>query len=203
MSGAEDPEPPRKKESIFRARAWLRFMPRRAVLHRYPVVGRFASLARSRAYLWSFRTPQLRPAFYLGAILAFWPVMGIQLPLALALCVLLRANFMVAAALQVITNPLTAAPIYYGTYRLGKAVLDWLGRQGASAMIPQEALDAADTGALPPAAHDLVWAASASSAFGALIIGGTLAGLVLGAILDAAYCSIGAARSRARSKDPT
>lgn len=200
MSEPQATKSPIKSQSIFRARAWLRFLPRRAIFHRYPLIGRFASFARSRAYLWAFRSPQLRPAFYLGAVLSLWPVMGIQIPLALALCVLARANFMVVGALQLITNPLTAAPIYYGTYRLGKTVLQWLHWQPATVITQLDAFNTSGASTPLPAAPEFSWAASTSSTVVALVIGGTLAGLILGAGLDAAYCYIGAARRRNQLK---
>ena len=118
------------KERHARFRIWkqvLRYVPRRAAIHRYPLVGRFAEIARKRSFLWTFKMPQLRPAFYAGAILSFMPVMGVQLPVAFILALLLRANFMILGGLQFITNPVTAAPIYYATHQLGKNVIAWSG----------------------------------------------------------------------------
>lgn len=115
---------------IRRAKFWLRFMPRRARFHTYPIVGRFAAFARKRSYLWSFRYENLRPAFYSGSILTMLPLMGVQMTIGFALCLLLRANFMVMGALQLITNPITAGPIYYGTYKLGLIILQASGFDG-------------------------------------------------------------------------
>jgi uncharacterized protein (DUF2062 family) len=110
-----------------RLKQLLRFLPRRAMFHKYPLVGRFAAAARKRAYLWSFKTAHLRPSFYGGSILAVMPLMGVQLPLAFILCLLLRGNFMVMGGLQFITNPFTAAPVYYATHQLGKTVIEFSG----------------------------------------------------------------------------
>lgn len=42
-----------------------------------------------------------------------------QIPLSVAVAVLLRANVPAAVASTLVSNPLTFAPIYYGAYRLG------------------------------------------------------------------------------------
>ena len=46
-----------------------------------------------------------------------------QIPFAAALAVALRANVPMAVASTLVTNPVTFGPVYYGAYRLGKAVL--------------------------------------------------------------------------------
>ncbi|MFI5358180.1 MAG: DUF2062 domain-containing protein, partial [Opitutales bacterium] len=145
------PEEYDRQQRFARFRLWkqlLRFVPRRAALHRYPLVGRFAELARKRSFLWSFKSPQLRPAFYAGSILSLMPVMGVQLPLAFVLALLLRANFMVLGGLQFITNPFTAAPIYYATYELGHQVIEWSG-YGAAVPVQGEVAPA-PTGTASP-----------------------------------------------------
>jgi uncharacterized protein (DUF2062 family) len=111
---------------IRRAKFWLRFMPRRARFHTYPVVGRFASFARRRSYLWRFNYPQIRPAFYLGSVLTLLPIPG-QIPLGFLLCLLFRTNFMIMASLQFVSNTATVVPFFYGTYKLGAITLDLTG----------------------------------------------------------------------------
>lgn len=111
---------------IRRAKFWLRFMPRRARFHTYPVVGRFADFARKRNYLWSFRYPQVRPSLYLGTILTLIPIPG-QVPIAFILCLVFRANFMLMGGLQFVSNPATTLPFVIGTYKLGSFVLDVTG----------------------------------------------------------------------------
>lgn len=170
----------------------LRFMPRRAVMHHYPLIGRFAAAARSRAYLWSFRTDAMRPAFYAGSILSLLPLMGVQLPLAFALSLLLRANFMVMGGLQFITNPFTAAPIYYATHELGAYVISVAGfgealpsadpdepvlpLHGPAPNTPPEA---------PPPPASVV--RRIGTAINALIVGGAISGAALGLLLDILY----------------
>lgn len=112
---------------IRRAKWLLRFVPRRARFHRYPIIGRFADIARKRDYLWSFRTESVRPAIYAGSILALMPVLGIQTPIAFLMALLLRANVMVLVGLQFITTPITAPPLYYATYHVGRTTLETVG----------------------------------------------------------------------------
>jgi hypothetical protein len=63
---------------VRRAKAFLRYMPRRAAFHRYPFIGRFAQMARARPYLWSMKPRNLTTAFYAGSILSLLPVFGVQ-----------------------------------------------------------------------------------------------------------------------------
>lgn len=177
-----------------RVKRLLRYMPRRAVMHKYPLVGRFAEAARKRAYLWSFRTESMRPAFYAGSILSLLPVMGVQLPLALILSLLLRANFMVLGGLQFLTNPLTAAPIYYATHQLGAKVIEVSGYGHAVEIVEAPEIDPAAYGGPPrleaakpvaPAPPASVhWIRRIGTAVNALVIGGVISGALLGLALD-------------------
>jgi uncharacterized protein (DUF2062 family) len=178
---------------IRRAKFWLRFMPRRARFHTYPIVGRFAAFARKRNYLWSFRYSELRASFYAGSILSLMPLYGLQLPLAFLLCLLFRTNFMVLGGLQFITNPVTIAPVYYGTYRLGLWVMDssGYGQSEAPATLPADrslALPGTGVGSddelHDPDTGEPRWSASFGSRINALILGGLISGAILGAALD-------------------
>ena len=124
---------------IRRLKLLLRYMPRRARFHTYPLVGRFASFARKRSYLWSFRYSQIRPSLYLGSILTLIPIPA-QLPIAFLLCLSFRANFMIRGGLQFVSNPATSVPFVIGTYKLGSMVLNVTGISASRA----EALDAPD-----------------------------------------------------------
>jgi len=184
-----------RHERHARFRLWkqiLRYVPRRAAFHRYPIVGRFAEMARKRSYLWSFKQPQLRPAFYAGSILSLMPVMGVQLPSAFILALLLRANFMVLGGLQFITTPFTAAPIYYATHQLGKNIIELSGF-GHSIPIEEEfeqPESVATIDALEPLPdpndpqHEIHWGRRIGSAINALVIGGAVMGTLLGVALD-------------------
>jgi uncharacterized protein (DUF2062 family) len=192
---------------IRRAKFWLRFMPRRARFHTYPLIGRFAEFARKRNYLWSFRYPQLRASFYVGSILSLMPAMGVQLPLAFALALLLRTNVMILGGLQFITNPVTAAPIYIGTWKLGMFVIEHSGF--GRSLEPEIVTLPDDQPITPPAPENLDdtlivtlgdepgapapaskapteprWTSRIGTGFNALLIGGLLTGALLGAALD-------------------
>lgn len=116
-----------------RLRRWLRPLPRRANVARYPVIKWFAEAARRRPYLWSFKRPQVIASLYAGSVLAMMPVYGLQLALGLALAILVRGNLTVMIALQMVTNPLTLGPIYLGTFALGRWLLGLAGAGDAAA----------------------------------------------------------------------
>jgi uncharacterized protein (DUF2062 family) len=172
-----------------RVKRILRYAPRRAVFHRYPIVGRFAAFARRRAHLWSFKPTHVRPAIYFGLVLSLWPVMGVQLPLALLISLFTRCNLMVAGGLQFITNPFTAAPIYYGTYLVGRYILSLTGFGGGATTVAGRARENVTIAIAPQ--HSLPGQIDWSSAFGstvtALFVGGTVCGLLLAAVLDLIY----------------
>lgn len=199
-------------ERIRLTKRLLRFVPRRALFHKYPVIGRFADVARQRAYLWSFKSTHVRPALYLGSILACQPVMGVQLPVAFLCALLLRLNVMVFGGLQFISNPFTAAPLYYGTYQLGSAVIAASGF-GASIDVVEDAdtmatlpspaaatpsgsandlVAPADTATEPPT--EIRWTQRMGTSINALVLGGILVGTALGGILDLLW-QMGAARA--------
>lgn len=141
-----------------RLRRWLRPLPRRANVARYPVVKWFADAARKRPYLWSFKRKHVLVSLYAGAVLALMPVYGLQLLLGLALAVWLRGNLTVMTALQMVTNPLTLGPIYYATHSLGAWLIGLTGYgEGAGAL---------------------------GTHVNALVVGGVVAGLGFALVLD-------------------
>lgn len=181
---------------IRRAKAFLRFMPRRAVFHRYPIIGRFAQIARSRPYLWSMKPQNLTRAFYSGSILSLLPVFGVQLPLAFLLALLLRTNLMVMGGLQFITNPATAAPIYAVTYIVGQSIINATGLapevhvepEFAGSLAAGEEVEVEDTPVDPPdPAAPRRWTSRVAGVFNALAIGGVVCGALMGAVLDITY----------------
>jgi uncharacterized protein (DUF2062 family) len=191
-------EPRNQDDSRFarraRAKKLLRFLPRRAVMHKYPIIGRFADAARRRAYLWSFRTEHMRPSFYVGSILALMPFMGVQLPIALVLSLVLRTNFMVMGGLQFITNPFTAAPIYYATHQLGAKIISVSGfgqsievvedEPSSSSAAEGDSMAELESAASPDEPPPIHWTRRVGTAINALVIGGIVSGTILGAVLD-------------------
>lgn len=168
---------------IRRAKQFLRFMPRRAMFHRYPFIGRFAALARKEQHLWSIRRGPMRRAFYLGSVLALLPLLGVQLLVGLALAVIARANFMVLGGLQFITNPFTAVPIYGATFLLGRKFLHVLGFEVQGARPPEGWQQMSLTEILQ---HIGFGTAIGHGAI-CLVVGGIICGLVLGGTLDLVY----------------
>ncbi len=171
---------------IRRAKWFLRFMPRRARFHRYPLIGRFAEMARKRDYLWSFRTESVRPALYVGAIVAMLPLLGVQIAVAFVLALLFRANVMILVGLQFITTPLTAPPLYYGTYHVGLIVMETVGFdthphvvQNDEALI--EELESIDDSLGRP---ERTWSERWGMTLFALALGGIIVGSVVGVVLD-------------------
>lgn len=59
----------------------------------------------------------------LGILIAFMPVLGLHILLAIAMAFILRANKFVAIAMVWISNPLTFVPIYYSNYLIGRMVV--------------------------------------------------------------------------------
>lgn len=110
-----------------RLRRLLRPLPRRANVHRYPVIKWFAEHARRRPYLWSFKRAQVMPALYVGSVISLLPIYGIQIVVAFAAALLLRANLTVSVALQFLTNPLTVVPVYAFTGWVGATLMRALG----------------------------------------------------------------------------
>lgn len=116
-----------RSERIARVKRLLRWLPRRATMHRYPILKWFAASARRRNYLWSFRTRAAIPAIYAGCILSFTPIYGIQVPIALMLAFFLRANLPLLVGLQFLTNPVTVLPVYFAAFVIGRTILQLLG----------------------------------------------------------------------------
>ena len=101
-----------KRLRIRRAKQLLRPLPRKATLHRWPVLRWFADKARKHPYLWSFRKREVSLALYLGFVIAFLPIVRIQFILAIASAWVLRANLPVMMGKQLVTNLATMWAIY-------------------------------------------------------------------------------------------
>ena len=116
-----------RRRRIRRVKKWMRPMPRRSNVHRYPVLKWFAGTARRHSYLWSFRTKEMRVAIFVGLIVSLLPLVGLQMLIVFFLALWFRANLPVIVALQWISNPLTMGPIYYADYKIGMAIMELLG----------------------------------------------------------------------------
>jgi len=184
-----------KHRRIRRVKFWLRPLPRRATLHRYPVLKWFKHSARARSYLWSFRKQEVVPALYIGCILAMMPVYGIQIPLALALALVFRVNLMVMVAVQFITNPFTAAPLYYATYCAGNFFMQLLYE--APQLLDYQSMREAGEPSMLRAFHAVIAEHKGDAAiwvlhlFNSLIVGGVIIGYLTGFVLSFLYQYLG------------
>ena len=113
-----------RRRRIRRLKKWMRPLPRRSNVHRYPVLKWFSGMARRRAFLWSFRSREMVTALFLGLIVAFLPLVGIQMLIVFFLALWFRANLPVIVALQWVSNPFTMGPIYFADYQIGLAMME-------------------------------------------------------------------------------
>ena len=176
---------------IRQVKAILRYLPRRASLHRYPVIKLFHKSALKRAYLWSFKTEFVANALFWGCLIAFLPIIGVQILLASILAMFVRANLPIIVAIQWISNPGTLVPIYFAAYKLG----DWMFRlvgarpestPGDDAMTEQIAEAASSLSNL----YTFVTEAPLQNMLylsGATVLGGFIIGLTLGTLLSSLY----------------
>ena len=129
-------EPFKQEWEDFRARRfrvakkWLRYLPSRAALRKSFIFRKFGgAFLNKMPQLWSFAYKPMRNAWYAGWIVTWWPVMGIQIPLATVLAVLFKANLLLTAALQFVSNPLTVPFMYPLEFYVGKRIADLLPSQ--------------------------------------------------------------------------
>ena len=134
----------------------LKHLPRRSNVARYPVLKYIARWTRGRPELWSYRAPSTTRAYYIGSVVTFLPIMGLQIFIAAMMALLFRANLSIVAGLQLVSNPLTGPFMYLGSYQTGKGIASVLHIQAMG------------------------WAGDAAVY---LSIGGVVLGLVLGAAI--------------------
>ena len=79
-----------------------------------------------REHLWHINRRSVAVAFAIGLFCAFMPV-PIQMLLAAAAAIVLRANLPIAVISVWITNPFTMPPAFYFCYKLGQSLLELLG----------------------------------------------------------------------------
>ena len=112
---------------IRRIKKFLRPLPRRSNIHKYPVLKWFSETAYKRSYLWSFRSSEINAALFWGIWISMLPIVGIQMLVVFFVSLIVRANLPLIVALQWISNPLTMGPIYFADYKIGLSVLHLLG----------------------------------------------------------------------------
>ena len=128
----------------------------------------------------------MRPALYAGSIIALLPIMGVQVPVAFGLALLLRSNVMLLVGLQFLSNPFTAAPLYYGTYQLGHWIIVSSGFGVSTEIVPGAAGTPLEhTGGFELNGPDaLAWTQTLGTTVNSLVLGGIIAGGLLGLLLD-------------------
>jgi uncharacterized protein (DUF2062 family) len=170
---------------IRRVKKVLRPLPRKASLHRYPVIKWFAEAARKRHYLWSFRKREVMTAIYVGCLLAFSPIWGLHAPVAFLLSFVFRANMAVMVGLQIFSNPLMVAPVTYASYKIGQ----WVFRY---AHIPVETFhtvhEASGVEQLPHYTTSFMFGLKKGMhMFGEVLVGGAVIGLAVAVVLSLFY----------------
>ena len=75
-----------------------------------------------RAHVWHLNRRSASRAALIGLFFAFVPV-PMQMIFAAIVCIYMRANLPLTLAFVWITNPITAAPIFYATYKVGAVLL--------------------------------------------------------------------------------
>lgn len=76
-----------------------------------------------KAHVWHLTRRSASRAALIGLFFAFIPL-PMQMALAAICCIYMRANLPLALAFVWITNPITSAPIFYATYKIGAFLLD-------------------------------------------------------------------------------
>jgi uncharacterized protein (DUF2062 family) len=66
----------------------------------------------------------------IAVLVAFFPLIGIQTVVAIAIAALFRANKAVCVPIVWITNPATVVPIFYGCFEVGRLVMPVSGAAG-------------------------------------------------------------------------
>ena len=112
---------------IRRLKKFLRPLPRRSNVHRYPVLKWFAETAYEKSYLWSFKGKPVQAALFWGIWVSMLPIVGIQMVVVFFISLVVRANLPLIVALQWISNPLTMGPIYFADYKIGMILLKLIG----------------------------------------------------------------------------
>ena len=154
----------------------LRYMPRKASIHRYPVLNKFADIARKRAYLWSFRVTEVIPAFYLGWIITLTPIPSVlQIIIAFFAAIVCRANAMVLVCLQLLSNALTFVFLWAITHKVGTFVVNLLGTENL------KVVSDVTTGGI------LHYSERAIRGFATILLGALVLGSILGFISSTIY----------------
>ena len=100
----------------------LSYLPSPSDLRGNPALQPLAHLLH-RGEIWHLNRRSVAGAVFIGMFCAFIPV-PMQMLVAAAMAIVSRCNLPISVVLVWITNPVTIAPIFYFTYRLGAWLLD-------------------------------------------------------------------------------
>lgn len=76
-----------------------------------------------RPEIWSLTRYSVAKAVAIGMFVGLLPLMSAQMIISGTIAIFLRANLLISVGVVWITNPITAAPIYYFCYRVGLIIL--------------------------------------------------------------------------------
>ena len=76
-----------------------------------------------RPEIWSLTRYSVAKACAIGMFVGLLPLMSAQMVISGTIAIIFRANLLISVVLVWITNPITAAPIYYFCYRIGLLIL--------------------------------------------------------------------------------
>ena len=99
-----------------------RYLPSPAQIRKYRALRPVAHLL-TNSEIWHLNRRSAAGAVFIGLFCAFLPL-PLQMVVAASLAIATRCNLAISVALVWITNPLTIAPIFYFTYRLGAWLLN-------------------------------------------------------------------------------
>ncbi len=174
-----------KRRRVRKAKRFLRFLPRRATVHRYPGLGRFAPFARRFPEIWQFRRGPVLRAIWFGCILTFAPLFGLQILTSVFLSILARANLPIMVGLMLVTNQFTAFPIYAMNFLIGEWVIGLFDGGAHHGSLTKEIFDAEGSGFFGQAIA--FFQALSPMMFVALLIGGLIVGLASALIIHGIY----------------
>jgi len=186
MAQAPEHDPEEKYYAhIRRVKNMLRPLPRKAVLHKYPIIKWFAEAARKRHYLWSFRKREVMTAIYVGCLIAFSPIWGLHAPVAFLLSFVFRANMAVMVGLQVFANPFMVAPVTYASYKIGQRFFQYIHMPVEKF---QSMHEAAGVEQLPHYTTAFMHGLKKGMhMFGEVVVGGIVIGLAVAVVLSVIY----------------
>ena len=99
-----------------------RYLPSPAQVRKHKALKPIAHLL-SNGEIWHLNRRSAAGAVFIGLFVAFLPI-PMQMALAAVLAIASRCNLPISVALVWVTNPITIAPMFYFSYRLGAWLLE-------------------------------------------------------------------------------